>query len=253
MIEAWIVSFSLILARTGTFVAALPYLGGNAVPRTVKVGLVVALSFFWSGAIGELPMDELVARADVHWLAFGLALAREAVLGAVLGFAFGLFLMPARVAGEFVGQEMGLSLGTLTDPSGENAATIVGQLFEVLGVLIFFGLDAHHVWFAALHSTFAGWPVGGPVTLPVVPLVHGLESAHEWGLLLAAPIVVCLFISSVTLALMARTAPQLNLFSVGFTLRLGAGLVAVFVFLPQFVDSFTAVVSRFGEFLARLV
>jgi flagellar biosynthetic protein FliR len=255
VIETCIVSFSLILARVGTFVAALPFLGGRLVPRTVKVGLTVSLASMWFLSHGVAPADPtLEPAASVHWLAFAVALARESLIGAMLGYVFSLFLMPARVAGEFIGQEMGLSLANLTDPAGENSATLLGQVFEILGLLVFFGMDGHHVWLASLHTMFARWPIGGSIgSLPVVPLVAGLSAAHEWGLVLAAPVAICTFVTSILLAFMARTAPQLNLFSIGFALRLGVGLIAALLFLPEFAASFAGIVSRFSEFLSRLV
>jgi flagellar biosynthetic protein FliR len=255
VIEAWVVSFSLILARVGTFVVAMPSLGGRLVPRSVKVGLAMSLSIMWFTCHGLASPDSmLLPDSGVHWLAFGVALARESLLGAVLGYAFSLFVVPARVAGEFVGQEMGLSLASMTDPSGENSATLVGQLFEVISLLVFFGLDGHHIWLASLHAMFARYPIGSSIgALPVGSLVGGLTAAHEWGLLLAAPVGICTFITSIVLALMARTAPQLNLFSVGFALRLGVGLVAAVLFMPEIVTSFGGIVGRFGVFLGKLL
>src|SRR5262245_54094834 len=196
------------------------------------MGLCISLASMWFWSHDVAPIDPaLDMSAGVNWLVFVVALARESLIGAILGFVFTLFLMPARIAGEFIGQEMGLSLGNLTDPAGENSATLLGQVFEVLGVLVFFGLDGHHIWLATMHTMFARWPVGGPIgSLPVAPLVAGLSAAHEWGLALAAPVTICTFVTSILLALMARTAPQLNLFSIGFALRLGVGLLAVLLF-----------------------
>jgi flagellar biosynthetic protein FliR len=255
VIEVWVVTFSLILVRVGMFVTALPFTRGRMMPRSVKVGLVVSLANMWFWSHGDRAIDpSLLNVTDVHWLAFGIALGREALIGAVLGLAFSLFFVPARVAGEFIGQEMGLSLGNLTDPTGENSATLFGQVFEILGMLVFFALDGHHVWLGTLHMMFERWPIGGSTgSLPVLQLVSGLAAAHEWGLLLAIPVATCTFITSIILAFMARTAPQLNLFSVGFALRLGVGLIATVLFIPEFVTSFAGVVGRFGEFLGRLV
>ena len=47
MIEVWVAAFSLVLARVGTFVAALPLFGGNDVPRLVKIGLAFGLASLW--------------------------------------------------------------------------------------------------------------------------------------------------------------------------------------------------------------
>jgi flagellar biosynthetic protein FliR len=253
--DAWVVSFSLILARVGAFVAAQPLFGGRQVPRLVKVGLACALATFWISELTPAAQsDDLQFSAATPWLGYSLAVVRESLIGGVLGYGLGIILLPARIAGEFAGQELGLALASVSDPTADNPATLVGQLFEVFGIAIFLGLNAHHICLAALDGTFARWPIGGAMpSLPVAPLVGGLAQAHEWGLLLAAPLAVCMFVSSVLLALMARAAPQLNLMSVGFAMRLGVGFIAIIAFLPDLLAGMSGVFSHFAEFLARLV
>lgn len=253
--EAWAVSFSLILARVGAFVAAQPLFGGRQVPRLVKVGLAFALATFWLGELAPVAgPDDLQFSSATPWPVYALAVVRESLIGAVLGYGLGILLLPARIAGEFIGQELGLSMASVSDPTADNPATLVGQLFEVLGIAIFLDLNGHHIWLAALDGTFERWPIGGAMpSLPVAPLVGGLAQAHEWGLMLAAPLAMCMFVSSVLLALMARAAPQLNLMSVGFSLRLGVGLIAMILFLPELLAGVSGVIGHFAEFLARLV
>src|SRR5262245_61263501 len=112
-----VLCFALVLARVGAFVAVLPLLGGGAVPRLVKLGLTVALGCSWFGTLfAKLPPEGLSASLQSSWPALGVAAGREMLLGALLGYAFGLFLLPARAAGEVLSQETGLSLGGLLDP-----------------------------------------------------------------------------------------------------------------------------------------
>jgi flagellar biosynthetic protein FliR len=253
VIEVLVVSFSLILARVATFVALLPVLGGNNVPRLVKAGFALALTVLWFGSWQTLPGQMFLEQGPhLHWLYYLVALGRETILGAVLGFAFSLFLVPVRVAGEYIGQEMGLTLGSLSDPTAESSSTAITQILEMLSTLLFLGLDGHHVFLAALHSTFARWPIGGALPgLPLAQLVHGTAAAQEWGLLLAAPVGVCLFLTTIALALMARVAPQLNIFSVGFALRLVVGMAAVLMLLPDLGAALISLFGRIGELLLR--
>jgi flagellar biosynthetic protein FliR len=255
VIEAFVVAYSLVLARSATFVTMLPVLGGDSVPRTVKVGLSVALAAFQIATHGaELSPDFVEQASRVTWLTFGLSLGREAALGAFLGCLLGLVLLPVRVAGEYLGQEMGLALGPLVGPTGGPAATVVSQLFEALATLLLLGLDGHHLFLAALHSSFLRVPLGGaPGPLPAAYLVTGITRAQEWGLLLAAPLGAAMFLTSVVLALLSRVAPQLNLFSVGFTLRVAAGLGGAFLLLPDFVRAGAAVLAHFDAFLRGVV
>jgi flagellar biosynthetic protein FliR len=259
VIDAWLesnlFSFLLILARVGAFVVALPLMGGRSSSRIAKAALILALTGFWFAGLSDDPTGawQRLPR-QTQWFAFAAATGREVVLGAILGYALSLFVVPFRIAGEFIGQEMGLTLGAIADPTQNRAGPAVGQIFELLGVLILFGLDVHHVFFAVLHSTFARWPLGAwGIPVPVVPFLRATAETHQWGLLLAAPVVMCLFTTSVFLALMARAAPQLNILSVGFALRLAVGLVAVFLLLPDMTGSMIHVLERFSELLTGLV
>ncbi len=250
-----VLTFSLVLTRVGAFVTILPLFGTTTVPRTVKAGLALALTTLWFGsAVAALPPELLARPPETSWLAFVVAAFRELVLGALLGYAFSLFQVPARVAGEYLTQELGLSFGAFLNPTGESSISALTQILDILNILIFFGLDGHHVFLAVLDATFARYPVGAAMPgAPLPAMVTGLALTEEWGLALAAPMALCLFVVTFVLTLMTRAAPQINLFSVGFPLRLLAGLTVVFLLMPNFLTQLTNVLGRWGELLRRLV
>jgi len=233
--DAWILSFALILARVGTFVATLPLTGGQNLPRTVKVGLAGALTVMWFGVFGTDAAAQFVEVAsEGRWFQLALVVVREVVVGAALGFAFGLLLVPTRIAGAYIGQEMGLTLGAISDPGNPDSGGVVARLFEAIGILMFFALDVHHVILATVHVTFERWPLGDALpSFSSAAFVDGVGAAHDWGILLAAPVGVCLFAAIVVLALLVKASPQLNLFSVGLAIRVSVGLIGAFVFLPD--------------------
>lgn len=255
MINALVISYSLVLAHVGSFVTLLPVLGGSQVPRLVKIGMTFALAGLWFGSVDQSVTKEFLDKTpQALWCMYGLALGREVILGAVLGYAFSMFLVPVRIAGEFIAEEMGLSMASLVDPLAENSSAVITQIFEMLGTVIFLGLDGHHLFLATLNSTFTRWPVGGSLfPVPLTHLVDGVASAQEWGMLLAAPIGICLFIASVVMAFMARAAPQMNIWSVGFALRVVVGLVAAVVVLPHLGTAMVAVFGHFSEWVLKLV
>ena len=239
MIEIWALAFVLILVRSATFVMFLPAIGGQNSPNTVKVGLATALAVMWFLTWGVIPSAELLGMSSRHWLGYAVAMLREGLLGAALGFTFGLFLLPARIAGAYVSQEMGLTLAAITDPETRTPTSVVTRLFEALAILMFFALDVHHVLFMAAHASFVVWPIGAELPdLSTLMLVEGFNDAHRWGLMLAAPLGICLFLALIVLALLNRASPQLNLFSVGLVIRLGVGLGAGILFLPGIVGLF---------------
>lgn len=248
------VYFSLVLARVGTGVAVMPLLGGPGTPRLVKVGLAFALAVFWFGALEMPDASALDGLAHQPSFALLLVLGREVLVGALLGFAFNLFVVPARVAGEFLSQEIGLPLATVLGPAADNQAGSITLILETLSGLVLLGLDLHHVFLAALHATFVRFPLGGTAhAVPFAPLVDGVAAAQEMGLLLAAPLAAALFLVTVVLALLSRAAPQLNIYSVGFGLQAGVALAAALVLLPDLLAFVGVCFGRLSEYVSRVL
>jgi flagellar biosynthetic protein FliR len=109
-------------------------------------------------------------------------------------------------------------------------------------------VDGHHLVLAVFGRALERWPLGGASTpLPVPVLLSSTVHVEEWGITVVAPLAFCLFLSSVVLALMARAAPQMNVFSVGFSLQVGVGLVGLVLLLPEILSSLAQVFSRFSE------
>lgn len=245
IVETWFVTVALILARVSAFLALAPVLGGRAVPKLIKVSLALVLSGFWFASSGAAQAQTVFSLNQSPWLGLILAVTRESIIGAVLGYVFGLFLVPFRVAGEYIAQEMGLTLGSITDPTRSQPSTVLGEFFELAGTLLLLSQDVHHLFLATLHRTFATQPLGGGVLpIPVGEQLKALASATEWGLLLAAPVGCCLFLTSLLLALLTRAAPQLNLISAGFALRVLIGLVALLLLWPELVPWMVSVLHR---------
>jgi flagellar biosynthetic protein FliR len=250
MLTLWLMTFGLVLARVSSFIATIPYLGGSNVPQMIKAGTALALTCFWFGESGVTSQRIVTAMDQQPWIAFGLAVGREVILGAALGFIFGLFLVPFRVAGEYIAQEMGLTMGAITDPTRPQNSTTFGEFFEMFGALLFFTHDVHHLFLAALHNSFMYQPIGGDfVKIPVATQLGALASSTEWGLTLSAPVACCLFMTSLILGLMSRAAPQLNLMSFGYPLRILVGIVATYFLWPSIAPQMNVVLHRFSSLL----
>lgn len=235
MLQTAIFTYGLALVRVATFIAVFPLFSGRNLPNTVKIGLAVILSGVWY--LAGLPSTGVTPGPEGAWgslLQWIMAASRETLLGGALAFGAGLFLLPMQVAGAFIGQEMGLSMASQADPTGQGSSTIVNQIFFTLGMLLFFTFDLHHSLLQMLHLSFFTRPIGTPFTLPSAAMVlGGVSDTLSAGLLLSGPIVGGLLIGLIALMTTARTAPQLNMFSVGFPLRLAIGLIAAIVFLPE--------------------
>lgn len=220
----------LIFLRIGSFVAFVPPFGGKGLPNTVRIGLALALTLLW------LP----TARVD-STLAGPLTLPGMAILGTFevltgLGLAacLGLFLVPMKVAGSYITQEMGLEFASQASLVESQEQTIVSQILEALGMMLFFAAGLDHFLMRVLGRSFELQPVGGPWLRPSGDwIISAFGRMTEYGIQMAAPVAALLFLTTLVLMIVTRWAPQVNMFTVGFQIRLLAGMTALIVFLPE--------------------
>jgi len=247
MTPAIVIYLGLILARVGAFVAVMPPFASRT-PRLVRLGLTIALTLFYVSEVSP----EWERKVEVHSFVYAVALVREALIGAAMSFVFGLILLPARIAGEFVTQQVGLNVSPVVGPTGESGGAVT-NVFEIVAAMVFLAVDGHHIVLAALHGSFAILPLGGQNVPQAGPMIIGLSSSYEMAMLLAGPMVLCLFLLAVTLAVMARAAPQLNVYSIGFTLQVMVVLIGGLFLLPDIVMTMQGIVGRTGDSLPRML
>jgi len=247
MTESIVVAAMLILFRVGAFIAFMPPMSGRGLPSTVKIGLAVSLTvllapLYAGSAALQLQFGEAGSTA---WLQLAWLAGRESALGAALAWLFGLCLIPARIGGAWIAQEMGLNLGELTSPMDQQPASPVSQGLEALGVFLFFTLNIHHVMFFAVATSFTNRPLLAEWSMPEWhSVVTAVTAAQQTGLIIVAPVGILLFITSVTLLVTMRTAPQFNFMSYGMTMRLLVGVIGLTLFLPEILSSLTYFLTR---------
>ena len=232
--------------RITMFVAFLPLFGGRPIPNTVKIGLAVSLTGLFSLSFAtSVPFS---TGTNLSWGLLTWLVLREATLGAGMGWLLGLVLIPARIAGTFIAQEMGLTIASLTSATEDGSSNVIAELLDALVVLSFLSLNGHHIFFFALSQSWDWFPMGtslkAPWELPNRDWLCGkiLES-ESVGIALAAPIVFVLLLTTVGLLFIMRQAPQFNLFAFGMPVRLLMGLFLLALFGPDFISNSIAMMQ----------
>ena len=253
MIERAVLGFLLTLIRVAGFVSSFPAFSGRRVPRTVKMGFVLSLTAIWATKPDTVIETLVLPGGAADWALLLLLVVREALFGIGLGFAFGFLIIPARIAGTYIGQEMGLSLASVADPSSGTPSGVVSQILEWLTILLLFVLDVHHVLLHALNLSFQSIAVGERVLVyPAMELFMQMDMADRWSLLIAAPIGICLFLTLVVMGLLVRAVPHMNIFSMGVALRAGMGMLALLIFLPALLRTIVQLLSQSPVILRTL-
>jgi flagellar biosynthetic protein FliR len=172
---------------------------------------------------------------DSVWVLGGLA-AKEMLIGFIIGYFFSLLFIGVQIGGSIVGYQIGLAIVNVYDPESGGEVSLVGEFWFLVAVLIFLAIDGHHSIISAFADSYRLIPVG---------VFNFAGSAGEFiirfsaysfvmAVKLAAPVIITLFLTEVALGVVARTAPQMNIFIVGLPLKIGVGFLVIATSLPVF-------------------
>ncbi len=240
----------LVFVRVTSLLVLAPGFGNKAVPSTVKIalGVFVAIVLYPIVAAGNPNVDLRLGSL------FVLAL-KEAAVGMTIGFASGLVFEGVRIAGDLMGFELGLSLATLFDPENGSSNNVAAQLLTMSGLMIFFILNGHHFILESLYVSYRAIPLGGfspsPALIDGMIRLTGMTLAV--GVKLAAPVIVTSFLINIGLAVMARVAPQINVFFVTVSLKTGAGLFVLMLSAPLVIAVFRKLLLSFEDGILDIV
>jgi len=216
-------SFVLVVFRLAGMMLFAPLFGSARVPRRVKGMLVLVLAM---GVMGG--MKEKVNLPDNTWQ-LAAAIGGEMMFGLAMGMILSLVFIATQWAGEMIGQQMGLNLGSVFDPQFGGQGSVLGDMYFMLTLVVFLTVGGHRSMLEGVRDSFEKLPlltVG--IDRPLFDTLTGLlGGATVLAVRLAAPMLVTMLIVDLVLGLIGKSMPQMNVMSAGLTLRSVVGMVIV--------------------------
>ena len=228
-------AFVLVATRVLALLATSPVMGLRMVPVPARVGLGLLVALILVPVVGK---DGLPPGVDVTWT----AIASEAVLGALAGFAATLVYTALQLGAGLLDLQAGFALGSLYDATFGSSGAVLERFYSALAALLFLQTDAHHLLLTALAQLFVVVPLGGFTLAKVRPDLLAAIVTGSFGvaLELVFPVMAALLLADVALAILARVAPQFGLFSIGAQVKLALALGALIVTIPLLLPRFHA-------------
>ncbi len=233
-INTWLISFIWPLTRILGLIMLAPVFGHSSVPRRVKIGLGVFIALIVAPTLPPMPD---VGLGSWHGL---FILIQQLLIGMAIGFIMRIVFAATETAGEIVGLQMGLGFASFFDPQSAGQTLVLSQFFNLLAALLFLAINAHLLLLNVLVESFKSLPIS-PEPLAAAGFyniaIYG-SVVFSIGLQLALPLIAILLMTNLALGILTRSAPQLNIFAIGFPITLGVGLIALDVTLPYFTPQF---------------
>ncbi len=236
--ELEILQFFASLVRVSAMFLLLPIFGDNTVPAIVRVFLAFTINLivYPVATAGGVPSLTSAMESEI-----GLAVLvfKESVVGIVIGFTAKIFFDGLNFAFGHLGNQMGFNMATVYDTQSESSVPVISQLIMILAMLIFLGLDGHHLFLQALVQSYRVVPIGEFVMTKAVAL-HIVETSSQvfWiAAKLSAPMALMIFLINCAFGIVAKAVPQINVLVVSFTVNILAGFLIIAVTLPVFGSS----------------
>lgn len=223
--------FLLILVRIASFVFVAPFFGQTGVPNKTKIGL----SFFVSVILLNVVSHPVIEYTGV--IGYGIIVLKEGITGLLIGFAANICNSIVLFAGNLIDMDIGLSMATAFNPDLKIQSTITGTLYYQLVFVLLMVTDMHLYILRAICDSFTVVPINGAVfeiDSLILSISQYMTDLFVIGFRIFLPFFACLMILNCILGVMAKVAPQMNMFSVGIQLKVFVGymvlLLTIFLF-----------------------
>jgi flagellar biosynthetic protein FliR len=236
--------------RIGAFLMVMPVIGGSFVQTKVRLLLAVAMTAVLAPVIPTTPNLDVLSVAGL------VTMIQEVAIGVAMGFLVQLVFDAIALGGQVIGMSMGLGFAVFLDRARGVNIPVLGQLFLMLGMLIFLSMDGHLAMIRLLADSFHAWPIATTgLTIPVLTeLLLWTGQMFVYAMKIALPAVTAILVVNLSFGVMSRAAPTLNLFAVGFPVAMLLGFAVIFLnmgFLQEnvsiFIERSLAMVSRLFE------
>ncbi|MDR2324851.1 MAG: flagellar biosynthetic protein FliR [Acidovorax sp.] len=228
-IMAWLSPVFWPFLRTLAMFAVSPVFSQRAIPMRAKVAMAFVIALCAQATLIDQPVVS-VNSPD----ALGVVLQQVGV-GLAIGFAARLAIAAVEVAGELVGLQMGLNFASFFDPVSNAQLSAVSRFLVQIFTLLFVAINGHLVVLMAVVNSYQAFPVDGHFMQAVSQMrIHELGSAiFSSALWIALPMMALLLFVNLTMGIISRIAPQMNIFAVGFPVTLTIGMLGITATLPM--------------------
>lgn len=247
---AYLDTFLLVFVRTLGLMLIVPVFGNRSVPQMLKIIFAFFLTVLTISARSFTDVPSSFEAVN-----FAVAVAMEFLTGWLIGFAAYLVFSVLSLAGQFIDMQIGFSMVNVFDPMSQIQLTITGNLYYYVLMIVVIVTNAHHFFIVRLMESYEVIPLGGIVLSPDLEksLIEYMSQYFSIALQIAAPVFFVMLITNVILGILARAVPQLNMFVIGFPVKILLGLSTIYVTLSLFGNISDMLITDSQELMREVI
>ncbi len=234
-----LLGYIVILTRVSAFMVSAPIFNWKTVPVRVKIYIALFTTIFFAMI---LPGPVLPATGAGVYIIF--LLVSEVVYGIAMGLTITFLYSAVKISARIAERQMGMAMAEVMDPFTGERSQPLGMIMEIIFILLLLSANAHHLFLMTVSKSFEAFPPG---QIPdISTLTMGIIETGSTMLLIAlrlsVPVLAVFTILTVVLGIMARIAPDMNVFFISLPFRVGLGLLIAAYFVP-YINSYVKEMS----------
>lgn len=241
--------FVLILIRLASFVFAAPFFNMANVPQRVKIGFSFCLAILVYSLFPDMSVEYN------GMIEYAIIVVQEVIVGIMLGLISSLCVQIIMFAGKIIDMDIGISMAQLYDPTTRMQVGIMGNFYYYMMMLLLIISGMHQYLVAAIVETYKVIPIGGvKFSASIYTTIIGFMSDYfVIGFRIALPIFASILMLNCVLAILARIAPQMNMFVVGMQLKIFTGIFVILFTISMLPSISNFILDEIEKLFAMLV
>jgi flagellar biosynthetic protein FliR/FlhB len=223
-------AFILVFLRMATFFTLVPLFLPKGTPNTVKIAFAGIISFMLLPGVNYTYLSTV----NSNYMLI-TSCASEISTGLTLGFIVSLCFFSIKFAGQLMDFQIGLSMINMFDPTTSTNNTLVENILYWFSLMVYLIIDGHHMLLRALIESFNIIKLGSFILSKdsILLIIKAFMEFFALGLRIAIPVILIMLLTDITMGLVSRTVPSLNVMILGLPIKLLVGLTTVAFALPM--------------------
>ncbi len=244
--------FLLIMTRMGAMMVIAPFYSSGVMPFKMKAVLI----FFTSILIFPVISGRGVVM-PAHMGGYTLLVVQEIMIGLFIGFLVAVLFSAFQLAGQYFAVQIGFGINEVIDPLGQVSIPLVGQFKNLIGLLVFLAINGHHFMIQAIYRSYELAPVMhlGPTMAGGLMryMAHSFSGMFVVALKISLPVVATVFLVTVSMGILAKAAPQMNIMMLGFPFKIMVSMAVLLLTAPLIVRVMHVSLDRTFIFITRML
>ncbi|OIP38430.1 flagellar biosynthetic protein FliR [Candidatus Desantisbacteria bacterium CG2_30_40_21] len=221
--------FLLVFARISGIFVISPFFGSLIIPQRVKAGLALFIALLIFPVVNHLLPPLSGKLCEYYFLVIS-----QVLIGIIIGFLCTIVVSAFQISGELYSVQMGFGFANTVDPLSQVEQPIIGQFIGLFALLIFLIIGGHHLMITAVFKSFETVPIFSLTASNLIcdKVVMVFCGMFLTALKMALPIMGVLFLVTLSMGLLAKVAPMMNIMALGWAMTIVIGIITLLLITP---------------------